>query len=113
MTTADFEGSDDASFENTQAADPSSINDESNITFSVYPNPIQSDAKLSFGLTKPSKVRLDITNVLGDIVLSNSYSLQTGNNNIDINIDKMTNGIYFAHLSINGEINTVKITVSK
>jgi hypothetical protein len=113
MTTADFEGSDDASFENTQAADPSSINDESNITFSVYPNPIQSDAKLSFGLTKPSKVRLDITNVLGEIVLSNAYSLQTGNNNIDINVDKMTNGIYFAHLSINGEINTVKITVSK
>ena len=113
MTIANFEGSDDASFENTQAADPSSINDESNITFSVYPNPIQSDAKLSFGLTKPSKVRLDITNVLGEIVLSNAYSLQTGNNNIDINVDKMTNGIYFAHLSINGEINTVKITVSK
>jgi hypothetical protein len=113
MTTADFEGSDDASFENTQAADPSSINDESNIAFSVYPNPIQSDAKLSFGLTKPSKVRLDITNVLGEIVLSNAYSLQTGNNTIDINVDKMTNGIYFAHLSINSEINTVKITVSK
>jgi hypothetical protein len=113
MTTADFEGSDDASFENTQAADPSSINDESNIAFSVYPNPIQSDAKLSFGLTKPSKVRLDITNVLGEIVLSNAYSLKTGNNTIDINVDKMTNGIYFAHLSINSEINTVKITVSK
>jgi hypothetical protein len=51
--------------------------------------------------------------VLGETVLSNAYSLKAGNNTIDINVDKMTNGIYFAHLSINGEINTVKITVSK
>ncbi|MDB2362303.1 T9SS type A sorting domain-containing protein [Flavobacteriales bacterium] len=113
MTIANFEGSDDASFENTQAADPSSINEESNIALSVFPNPIQSDAKLSFSLTKPSNVRLDILNVLGETILSNAYSLQAGNNSININVDKMTNGIYFAHLSINGEINTVKITVSK
>ncbi len=108
-----FENTDDASFENTQAADPSSINEESNIALSVFPNPIQSDAKLSFSLTKTSNVRLDILNVLGETILSNDYSLQPGNNNLDINVDRMTNGIYFAHLTINGVTNTVKITVSK
>ena len=30
-----------------------------------------------------------------------------------INVDKLTNGIYFANLIVKGEVKTIKITVSK
>ena len=105
-----FENTDDASFENTE---PSSIYENKNVELSIYPNPVQTNTKLSVNLSESSDARLDVLNILGQTVLSNVYSLGAGNNTIDINVDEMTNGIYFAHLSINGEINTVKITVSK
>ena len=113
MTAADYIGQDDASFLNNEASDPSSIDELAISALAVYPNPVQSDAKLSFSLSQSSDVRLDVLNVLGETVMSNIYSLGAGNNNIDLNVDKMTNGIYFAHLTIDGEMSTVKITVSK
>ena len=90
-----------------------SIIEENNISVSLYPNPISSNATISVDLLENANATLEIVDVLGKTIMRENYSLNSGNNTIGINVDKMTNGIYFAHLSINGEINTVKITVSK
>ena len=80
---------------------------------SVYPNPVQSNATIDFNLNEASDVRLDVVNVLGQTLISNNYNANSGNNSIDINVDKLTNGIYFANLIAKGEVKTIKITVSK
>lgn len=113
QTVANFGGSDQSSFLNKVAADPSSIEESFAQSIAVYPNPVQSNTTISFNLKESSKVRLDVLNVLGETLISSNYPMNAGNNTIDLNVDKLTSGVYFAHLTINGETNTVKLTVSK
>ena len=90
-----------------------SIIEENNISVALYPNPISSNATISVDLYDNSNAVLEIVDVLGKIIMKENYSLNSGSNTIGFNVDRMTNGIYFAHLTINGVTNTVKITVSK
>ena len=58
-------------------------------------------------------VQLDVVNVLGQTLISRNYNANAGNNSIDINVDALSNGVYFANLNVNGDIKTIKVTVSK
>ena len=110
MIVANFEASDDVSFSNTA---PSSIVQNEKVDFSIYPNPIKENATVNINLSESSNVRLDIVNVLGEISLSKFQKMNAGNNFINIDVSKLTSGVYFAHLSANGKTVTTKITVTK
>jgi len=112
QTVQNFENEDDAYFENTEAG-TSSIGENEKVSFSIYPNPVNSNATLEVKLSENSNVQLDIVNVLGEVTLSESHNMNSGNNSININVSQLTSGIYFAHLTVNGETNTTKITVTK
>ena len=114
MTIADFEGSEDASFLNTVAANPSSLETFDKIEFSIFPNPVRNNATLNINLIeKTSNVRIDIVNILGKINLTTTLDLNTGNNTVDLDVRDLINGIYFAHITINGVTETMKFTISK
>jgi len=115
MTVANFEGSEDASFLNTVAGNPSSIdeNDNFNFDFTIYPNPMNSKATININLNESSDVRLDVVNILGEVNLSSVFNLSTGYNSIDFDVSSLNSGIYFAHLTTNGETETMKITVTR
>ena len=115
MTVANFEGSEDASFLNTVAGNPSSIdeNDNFNFDFTIYPNPMNSKATININLNESSDVRLDVVNILGEVNLSSIFNLNTGYNSIDFDVSSLNSGIYFAHLTTNGETETMKITVTR
>ena len=92
----------------TSSIKTSTIND-----FSVYPNPANSLATIAFNLTNSSNVSLDLVNILGESVKSESYYMDSGNNFINLDVSTLTNGFYFAHLTVDGETSTIKITVTK
>jgi hypothetical protein len=112
QTVQNFENEDDSYFENTEAG-TSSIGENEKVSFSIYPNPVNTNATIEVNLSENSNVRLDIVNVLGEVALSESHRMNSGNNSININVSQLTSGIYFAHLTVNGETKTTKITVTK
>ena len=89
------------------------ISELSTVSTSVYPNPIRSKATLSVNLLESSNARLDVVNMLGETIMSENYSLNSGNNLINLNVNTLSNGVYFTHLIINDEVITNKITVTK
>ena len=97
----------------SQIRAPSSIVQNEKVDFSIYPNPIKENATVNINLSESSNVRLDIVNVLGEISLSKFQKMNAGNNFINIDVSKLTSGVYFAHLSANGKTVTTKITVTK
>ena len=114
MTIADFEGSEDASFLNTVAGNPSSLESFDNVEFSIFPNPVRNNATLNINLIeKTSNVRIDIVNILGKINLTTTLDLNTGSNSVDLDVSDLINGIYFVHITANGVTETMKFTISK
>lgn len=113
MSVANFEGFEDASFLNTVAGNPSAIDENDNFGFTIYPNPMNSKATINVNLSESSDVRLDVVNILGEVNLTSTFGLNAGNNSMDLDVSSLTSGIYFAHLTANGETKTMKITVTR
>ena len=84
----------------------------------VYPNPSGGEFNISFILTEPSEVELNIVDLQGR-VLSNLFSgkLETGEqtykwNPADQIKGKRTRGMYFAELIVNGQKQVTKLVVN-
>ena len=66
----------------------------------IYPNPSINNCRIKFTLQNNSDVALTLTDSLGKIVFSQNYNgLTTGENSIDINLEKFNSGIYFCQIS--------------
>ena len=74
---------------------------------------MNSKATINVNLSESSDVRLDVVNILGEVNLSSTFGLNAGNNSMDLDVSSLTSGIYFAHLTANGETKTMKITVTR
>ena len=99
---------------------PSSINDDPNVIhssitlFQNYPNPFNPETTISFSIKHNSKIELAIFNIKGEKVktLINEF-MQSGNhsifwNGIDNDGNKVSSGLYFYILSVNGRTEDVK-----
>jgi hypothetical protein len=91
----------------------SAINELENVSVSVYPNPVSSNATVEISTVENSDVTLSLINILGELISSNIYNLNAGNNKVNLNVNNLESGIYFVQLNINGLTTTKKITVSK
>ena len=89
------------------------INELENVSVSVYPNPVSSSATVEISTVENSDVTLNLINILGELISSNVYNLNAGNNKVNFNVNNIENGIYFVQLNINGLTTTKKITVTK
>jgi len=79
---------------------------------SIYPNPVNDIATLSFTTTEKSKTAINITNILGEIVYNNEIgSLTSGQHIMPISTFGISEGMYFVNLITNNKIITKKITI--
>src|SRR6185436_6553399 len=63
--------------------------------FSIYPNIISSNATVSLNSEKKQQVTLQIADYSGRIVKQQSFSIQEGNNSIQINeLNRLSSGNY-------------------
>ncbi len=94
---------------------PTGINSSNNKynTARIYPNPVRTNAKLTYELKKDSKVTINISDVTGKVVASYNYEKTAGIQNEELNFENLKSGIYFYEIKSSEEIKTGKFTISK
>jgi len=81
---------------------------------SVYPNPMNENATVSFTLGTASNVTMNIYNMVGELVFTNSYGhMNAGNQLIRLNGQNLSNGMYFVEINAGGTRSVQKFSVSK
>ena len=97
------------------AANDAGINEVSIFeNISLYPNPAQNEATLALSLVTSSVVNVTVYDVTGKIV-SNVFNgkLNEGETNLFINTTDLSNGVYYAKISTDSVVETIKLSVSK
>jgi hypothetical protein len=81
---------------------------------SVYPNPVIENAEITYTVNKSSEVNIEIMDVTGRIVQTlNPGYMMPGLHAVPVESDRISNGIYFVALTINGETATTKMVVNR
>ena len=88
-------------------------NRSQNTEVSVYPNPTSGNFELSFVSDYPQLVEINISNVVGQKVLSTTYLANNGMNNLKLNASELKNGLYFYSVSINNSTASGKILITE
>ena len=82
---------------------PVGINEKEIISgFGVYPNPNKGIFTVQFNANKSQELKLEVFDVLGNVVIMDNKAVDAGSNDFTIDITKQANGIYFVKL-ISGE----------
>jgi hypothetical protein len=66
----------------------------------IFPNPASKDVRISLNLPVDGKVKWNLTDNAGRIILQNSAQLKKGNNSFSIHVDHLAAGIYY--ISVTG-----------
>jgi PKD repeat protein len=83
-------------------------------TFTVAPNPISSNAVISYKLKQQTRVRIEMYNTIGNQVkLIADEKHESGAYSYNINVDDINAGIYILRLTTDLGVNTVKVNISK
>ena len=77
--------------------------------FAVFPNPLTETSAAVFSIQEPGRVRVNLSNVLGQTVWSDSYDATLGLNAFQLPPLAVSSGTYFLSLQIGGETVTKKI----
>ncbi len=69
-----------------------------NSLLSIAPNPASSSLKLNFFESQAGNISVEVTDLLGQVVLTKSYVVEKGFNDRNIDISILSNGVYYLKL---------------
>ncbi|UKN00146.1 T9SS type A sorting domain-containing protein [Paracrocinitomix mangrovi] len=78
--------------------------------FEMYPNPTSGEFSLIFGLNEARDMNIEILNVIGQKVFSNSFN-QVKDQTINFDLTGVASGVYFVNIQSEGETISKKIVV--
>jgi hypothetical protein len=79
-----------------------------------YPNPFNPSTTIYYTLPTPGHVRLDIINIVGQIVATIvDRNEAAGSNQVVWNADNRPSGVYFYRMTVNGVVDTKKMLLLK
>lgn len=81
-------------------------------TLSVWPNPASDVLQVNCVLSSASTFNLSLNDAIGRVIYQQHIDLQVGKNNIQLPIEKFSNGLYYLNLSGEKGNNTVKFTIN-
>jgi len=85
---------------------------EQSLEFNVYPNPVISKGSIEFMLTERNAVRIDVVNVLGQLVNEiEETTLDAGEYQFELP-GHLSSGLYSVRLNVNGYVTSRKIIVN-
>jgi type IX secretion system substrate protein/AhpC/TSA family protein len=85
-----------------------------NIGANIYPNPATEKINIEINLKQNSNVKIRLYNAAGQLEKIIDKGLLTeGNHNIEVDVNRLNNGLYFAKVSIGNESVTKKIQIFK
>jgi hypothetical protein len=79
----------------------------------VSPNPVSVGANLLFNSDVAGNASVTITNQMGSIVLQKTMTIIEGKNNRQLDVSKLTSGLYYIKLQNGSHVQMAKIIVSK
>ena len=86
----------------------------SETTLGIYPNPFTSVTTITYSLTQKSVVKLEVMDVLGNKVVQIENEVKSsGNYQVSLNADKLSSGMYFVKITVEGRTSTQKIVLDK
>jgi hypothetical protein len=85
---------------------PMEINDKNN--FSIFPNPATIKLQVDFEGTKAEKVRFEIVNMQGKVLLQQSITCQCGKNIFTLSTAHLAVGLYLLRMHNDTKIETIK-----
>jgi len=72
------------------------------LSFSVFPNPMKTNAEINYSLKENSLVKIEITDIMGKTIeVINNENQSAGNKTITISRNAMASGIYLVKLTVN------------
>ena len=77
----------------------------------VYPNPATDNIKVKFNASKAGMAEVVVTDIIGKVMIKNIYSLNGGENILDINTESLNSGIYMIKTTVNGSTNVSKVII--
>jgi len=82
-------------------------------TFNIFPNPADTEIYVNFTLSNSSAVSISLMNMNGQIVShsNNKQELNPGNQRIEVPVDNLNSGIYFARIKIDDTMFTKKVLI--
>lgn len=84
-----------------------------NTNLIVYPNPAQNDLHVQYSLAVASLVKVSLTNVLGQMVVSMAVNSAAGKTDLTVDTRGLQAGIYFVNLEGSNFFEVKKIVVEK
>ena len=83
-----------------------------NSSFEIFPNPAKEIASILINAPKNHESKLVLFNSLGEIVYQKDLSITEGKNKVDINIETLSSGVYFANIKTGGTTISKKLIVN-
>jgi hypothetical protein len=82
-------------------------------TVSVFPNPVRNSFNLKLSAGKQEAAIITISDFNGKTVMSKTIPVKVGENNIPVNVSNLSPGMYMVKLSRAGNVQSVKILISR
>ena len=77
----------------------------------IYPNPTNSKLNVTFNAKNASEIKISFTDISGRVIMQNNYSVNQGNNNINLDLSGVSQGIYLLNITENNTGLRYKIIV--
>ncbi len=89
----------------------SNLEETSNTTINIFPNPLKDYTNLSIYSEKNEELNIEVYNNLGKVVYSNNLNIIAGSNNIKIETSDLLAGLYYMNVIIDGKSNLKPLTI--
>jgi hypothetical protein len=82
-------------------------------SLSLFPNPSNGNVTLGFELPASSRVTIEVVNALGERMMAESINLPAGLQVIPMDLNSLSNGLYFFNITAGDMQTTRKVTLNK
>ncbi|HEX5000860.1 MAG TPA: T9SS type A sorting domain-containing protein [Bacteroidia bacterium] len=86
-------------------------NNLGDVKSTIYPNPVQEVMNVDYTLTSNQKMKIQLVNVLGEVVYTDEVAGVTGVNHVKINVRGFASGIYSLNTTVGTKIYGQKVVV--
>lgn len=90
---------------------PTIADNSRSLEINIYPNPVKDNATIKINSLSNSRALVNIYDVQGKNVYSNSVNTTIGNNLLNVNVSSLTKGTYFVNVNIDGQKVSSKMLV--
>ena len=83
------------------------------LSFAIYPSPTSGITTLRYNATKNASAQINVLDLNGRVIQSSSIELNQGNVEYGLDLNNVTNGVYFVQLVTENDVQTQRIQVLK